>query len=467
MQGYIHIYIKDKHIEVMGHEFLLGELSLSLMNISQEQINKIRPLHSKIEQLAGIDRFEHLFYRHILHTDKQRKLELAADDVSYVESYTQYIWSYYSEMYEKNGISYDSFLLTYLNGEKSSAIFNAMYGEGGEREVAKGDINKYLEENIARIKYLSFDATDEEGNPLKEGEELSKIEELANSYYERLKSGEYLDFLADEYNATLETSSEEATSSEEDKLKDAPKVPDVPKKVTLVLNENETAFKVPDGVEIYVGDTIVIPLDTEVYENGKVENGKNVLRGGDWHVKAEIDGKTIPVYKTTNPDLSRAKYGDSSAVSAELEEGEFTITELGDYEIFPQFWGGTWAASDSTEVVEEFSVTKVAAGIEGEENRNVATIDKNNTSLSEDSVKAIFELNLGEHALIKDTYQYIIAQRMYILEDEETVESYVPSALNALKGEEYEEYITGLGKETQLVINEKAYNRYNPKKIAF
>lgn len=90
MQGYIHVYIKDKHIEVMGQEFLLGELSLSLMNISQEQINKIRPLHSKIEQLAGINRFEHLFYRHILHTDKQRKLELAADRLIKLPTFSEW-----------------------------------------------------------------------------------------------------------------------------------------------------------------------------------------------------------------------------------------------------------------------------------------------------------------------------------------------------------------------------------------
>ena len=90
MQGYIHVYIKDKHIEVLGQEFLLGELSLSLMNISQEQINKIRPLHSKIEQLAGIDRFEHLFYRHILHTDKQRKLELAADRIIKLPTFSEW-----------------------------------------------------------------------------------------------------------------------------------------------------------------------------------------------------------------------------------------------------------------------------------------------------------------------------------------------------------------------------------------
>ena len=90
MQGYIHVYIKDKHIEVMGQEFLLGELSLSLMNISQEQINKIRPLHSKIEQFAGIDRFEHLFYRHILHTDKQRKLELAADRMIKLPTFSEW-----------------------------------------------------------------------------------------------------------------------------------------------------------------------------------------------------------------------------------------------------------------------------------------------------------------------------------------------------------------------------------------
>ena len=145
----------------------------------------------------------------------EMKLELTKEQVSYAQSYAQYIWSYYSEMYEQNGISYDSFYLTYLNGEKATAIFEAIYGEGGEKEVSKEDIEKYIAENVLRFKYISFDATDKDGNALKEGDELNAIKATADGYYERLKNGEGIDALADEYNASLTTSSQTTTSSEE------------------------------------------------------------------------------------------------------------------------------------------------------------------------------------------------------------------------------------------------------------
>ena len=41
MEGYIDVYIKDDYIEVMGEEFLLGELTVDLLNIDDNVLRQM------------------------------------------------------------------------------------------------------------------------------------------------------------------------------------------------------------------------------------------------------------------------------------------------------------------------------------------------------------------------------------------------------------------------------------------
>ncbi len=150
---------------------------------------------------------------------EENKLTLPEGEEEYINYYAQYLWSYYGEVYTKNGISINSMISVMLNDSKSTEVFKNLYGKDGEREIPQADIDNYLLENVARLKVITFDITDENGEEISE-EELKKVNETANGYFERLKNGEDIVALADEYDESLkeetssDTTSSEATSSE-------------------------------------------------------------------------------------------------------------------------------------------------------------------------------------------------------------------------------------------------------------
>ena len=50
MRGLIFMLIKDNKVDVMGKEFLLGELTVSLINTPQEQMDKIFEVMLELEK---------------------------------------------------------------------------------------------------------------------------------------------------------------------------------------------------------------------------------------------------------------------------------------------------------------------------------------------------------------------------------------------------------------------------------
>ncbi len=56
MEGYIDVYVKDEHIEVMGEEFLLGELTVDLLNIDDNVLRQMGKELVNLEHLAEICR---------------------------------------------------------------------------------------------------------------------------------------------------------------------------------------------------------------------------------------------------------------------------------------------------------------------------------------------------------------------------------------------------------------------------
>lgn len=91
MQGYIDVYVKDDLIEVMGQEFLLGELSVSLMNVDNDVLKEMGRHLVNIERLAGVCREKHIFYRKILNVDDERKLEYAGDEMIKLPTYDEWV----------------------------------------------------------------------------------------------------------------------------------------------------------------------------------------------------------------------------------------------------------------------------------------------------------------------------------------------------------------------------------------
>ncbi len=91
MEGFIDVYIKDNHIEVMGQEFLLGELTVSLLNIDNNVLRQMGKELVNLERLAEICREKHIFYRKKLNVDEQRKFEIAQNEIIKFPTYEEWV----------------------------------------------------------------------------------------------------------------------------------------------------------------------------------------------------------------------------------------------------------------------------------------------------------------------------------------------------------------------------------------
>ena len=91
MQGYMDVIIKDEKIEIKGQKFILGELSVSLMNIETDVLQQMSKHLVELERIACICREKHVFYRKLIDTDKERKAELAQDEHIKIPTFDEWI----------------------------------------------------------------------------------------------------------------------------------------------------------------------------------------------------------------------------------------------------------------------------------------------------------------------------------------------------------------------------------------
>ncbi len=121
-------------------------------------------------------------------------LELTQDDLDEVELSTSSVWSYYQTTFEGLGIAKTSFdqAFTQYNA-KFEKVMTAAYGEGGELELADGEMEQYFTDNYYDYDYFyaSLSKTDEDGNSVDlSDEEKEKMMDQLNGYVEELNNGE-------------------------------------------------------------------------------------------------------------------------------------------------------------------------------------------------------------------------------------------------------------------------------------
>ncbi len=162
------------------------------------------------------DRALELVKQHVAVEDvfEENKLKLSQDDTDYLDYYAEYMWYYLEQNYLDSGISKASMTEVLYNTSKYEAVFEYLYGKDGPKAIPQEELDKYFTENAARIHAITFSIVDKDNKTLT-GDALKEVEDKANSYYERLKNGEDILVLADEYHASLEETTEETTSSEE------------------------------------------------------------------------------------------------------------------------------------------------------------------------------------------------------------------------------------------------------------
>ena len=96
--------------------------------------------------------------KNLLNTEKlfaQKGLTLSETELTAAESNADQAWSYYGQTYESLGVSKDSFYRAeYLFAAKYNALFEAIYGRGGEKAVSDDEIKAYFTENYTNYAYL-------------------------------------------------------------------------------------------------------------------------------------------------------------------------------------------------------------------------------------------------------------------------------------------------------------------------
>lgn len=129
---------------------------------------------------------------------KELGVELTADQESYADSYADYYWnSYgYGASYEPNGVGFATFSEANRFYQLSSAVFEKIYGKGGEKEIAADTVKSSMLENYELADIISVDVSSHTDA------EKSALNQKFQGYIDRLKKGETFEKIYCEYNNT-------------------------------------------------------------------------------------------------------------------------------------------------------------------------------------------------------------------------------------------------------------------------
>lgn len=338
-------------------------------------------------------------------------LTITADEKDAAKVYCDQIWDYAGEYYTKMGISEKSYTSLYLNSQKRDKVFKTIYSEGGEYAVSDDEIKTYLDENYAMINYIAMELKDGSGNLLK-SDGKAEMMSMAESYVERYKNGEDFDALNAEYTAYY------------DNLKAAA--------------AEEAANAAADEAETETSTAEVTPSDAEA--------------------ALEDNADEITDSAETAEDATEAPTEDT----AEAEETADTAEET--------------AEADSTTTEEAAETTENSADASAEEtsdsgeqiSSNKTVIEKSGTTPDSAVVSKVFdEMQKGDIQIIEssDSETYYIVLKMDVLETDEYFLSAKDSLLYEMKSEDFDALITQWTEAQNVVKNQDAYKRYDPKKL--
>lgn len=169
-------------------------------------------------------------------------LELTETELANIETSVANTWESYSETYEAAGISEDTVRKVAEITMMEEDVFNAYYEVGGLNGTTEDDIKDYLEDNYARIKYITFEFSESADDAIDEDYKAEMLE-IANSYLERAEAGESMDDLIAEYDEILAAAEAEEEEDSEDETEDT--------------EEEVEEVEVEEEVDEYVNEYII------------------------------------------------------------------------------------------------------------------------------------------------------------------------------------------------------------------
>lgn len=146
-------------------------------------------------------------------------LELTETELANIETSVANTWESYSDTYEAAGISEETVEKVAIITMMEEDVFNAYYEVGGLNGTTEDDIKDYLEENYARVKYITFEFSESADDAIDEDYKAEMLE-IANSYLERAEAGESMDDLIAEYDEILAAAEAEEEEDSEDETEE-------------------------------------------------------------------------------------------------------------------------------------------------------------------------------------------------------------------------------------------------------
>lgn len=341
-------------------------------------------------------------------------LTITADEKDAAKVYCDQMWDYAGEYYTKMGISEKSYTSIYLNSQKRDKVFKTIYSEGGEYAVSDDEIKTYLDENYAMINYIAMELKDGSGNLLK-SDGKAEMMSMAESYVERYKNGEDFDALNAEYTAYYDNLKAEAEADAAE----------------------EAANAAADEAETETSTAEVTPSDAEAALEDNAD---------------EITDSAETAEATEAPAEDTAEADETADTVEETAEADSTTTE---------------EAAETTETSADASAEETSDS--GEQiSSNKTVIEKSGTTPDSAVVSKVFdEMQKGDIQIIEssDSETYYIVLKMDVLETDEYFLSAKDSLLYEMKSEDFDALITQWTEAQNVVKNQDAYKRYDPKKL--
>ncbi len=340
-------------------------------------------------------------------------LSLTDDEVSEVDKNLETYWSYFEEMFTKNGIgkaSYEDVMtLTY----KSNALFKHFYAKGGIEEYPEEDLENYYKENYARVKYIALNLADSAGSEYDQAKK-DEVKKMAEDYIERAKKGEEFDSLIKEYNDYYQALSAENTTDENAELP-------------------------TEGSEEIVSETTT--AESEV--NSSVEST----------VSGEEDSDTTTTSTSEESD-------DSSDTTTVKNEEDDTITSIDETE------------DDTVTTTADEDATSEEAADPYVNEQIIAKGKDESYNPSQVVNEAIFNDAKvdGDPIFVEDkeNLKYYVVIRLDIWDRKDLwTDEYKVSLLLELLGDKYDEKLLSFATLEAINKNERAFKRYDPFNLKF
>ena len=94
----------------------------------------------------------------------------------------------YQDIYEKNGVSYDTFKKYMQASNEDYVYFEHLYGEDGEKAVKKSEVMKFIKEHFVADDTAYYSLTDSDGNTV-DSKTSDTYKKKLNNYADKLNAG--------------------------------------------------------------------------------------------------------------------------------------------------------------------------------------------------------------------------------------------------------------------------------------